>query len=232
MVKRRQPFARRLVWTDIRCCSEKLSCCIQQGRAIADAAREYERALSLQPNDLNTRFNLGLVRNHLGQYEQAKMLLNEVVSENPRHARALYALGEALLNEGKEADARGYFEQTLEVDTTYAQAHVQIARLDMRDNDLAAAAQRLRRTILIEPGIAESFRLLGQIYLRQGRESAGEKSLEAYEKVKSFEKEIDYFRERLRADPDDGEAHYNLGFIYGRLGLRALLCRITSGPSR
>ena len=97
------------------------------------------------------------MRNHLGQYEQAKKLLNEVVAENPRHARAPQALGEALLNEGKQADARGYFEQTLEVDTTYAQAHVQIARLDMRDNDLAAAAQRLRRTILIEPGIAELF---------------------------------------------------------------------------
>ena len=138
-------FRTALGMDGIRCCSEKLSCCIQQGRAVADAAREYERALSLQPDDLNTRFNLGLVRNHLGQYEQAKMLLNEVVSENPRHARALYALGEALLNEGKEADAR-LFEQTLEVDTTYAQAHVQIARLDMRDNDLAAAAQRLRRT--------------------------------------------------------------------------------------
>ena len=56
---------------------------------------------------------------------------------------------------------------------------MQIARIDLRSNELAAAADRLRRTILIEPGIAESFRLLGQIYLRQGRESAGEKALEA-----------------------------------------------------
>ena len=161
---------------------------------------------------------MGIGARPSGAIRTGKEAFNEVVKENPRHARALYALGEALLNEGEEGDARGYFEQTLEVDTTYAQAHVQIARMDLRSNDLAAAAHRLSRTILIEPGIAESFRLLGQIYLRQGRESAGEKSLEAYEKVKSFEKEIDYFQERLRADPDDGEAHYNLGFIYGRLG--------------
>ena len=88
----------------------------------------------------------------------------------------------------------------------------------MRDNDLCrrCSTAQLRRTILIEPGIAESFRLL--VDLPASGTSAGEKSLEAYEKVKSFEKEIDYFRERLRADPDDGEAHYNLGFIYGRLG--------------
>ena len=31
----------------------------------------------------------------------------------------------------------------------------------MSQNDLAAAADHFRRTILIEPGLAESFRLLG-----------------------------------------------------------------------
>lgn len=88
----------------------------------------------------------------------------------------------------------------------------------MGQNDLAAAAERFRRTILIEPGLAESFRLLGQIHLRQGRETAGEKSFAAYEKVKQVEGDIERYRERLRSDPDDADAHYSLGFIYNRLG--------------
>ena len=60
--------------------------------------------------------------------------------------------------------------------------------------------------------------MIGQIHLRQGRESAGERSLEAYEKVKQVEKDIELFQERLRNDPDDAEAHYSLGVIYSRLG--------------
>ena len=50
---------------------------------------------------------------------------------------------------------------------------------------------------------------IGQIHLRQGRESAGQKSLEAYEKVKEFEKDIELFHasitdniSRLSPNPD------------------------------
>ena len=54
--------------------------------------------------------------------------------------------------------------------------------------------------------------------MRQGQEETGEKALGAYEKVKVFEKDVELYRERLQHDPDDAEAHYSLGYIYGRLG--------------
>ena len=170
------------------------------------------------PEHLHTRFNLGLVYAGLGRYADASEALQQVLVARPQNARALYAMGEIRLQEGDDAGAAEYFERTLAADTTYAEAHLQLGRIQMRQNDLAAAAARFRRAILIEPGFAESLPPAGPDPPAAGPRGRRRKIPRRLREDQAGRGDIQRYREQLRSDSDDAEAHYSLGFIYNRLG--------------
>lgn len=77
----------------------------------AEAVAWFEKAVALEPQDNDTWFNLGFVRDRAGQREAAIAAFDEAVRLNPAHDRAWYGLGLARAHLGQHAEAAAAFEK-------------------------------------------------------------------------------------------------------------------------
>jgi tetratricopeptide (TPR) repeat protein len=102
-------------------------------------------------------------------------------------------------------EARQAYLKALDADPNYADAHLNLGRLEHRAGDLAAAEARYRRAIQCDPEDATSHFNLG--VLLEDR-SCPQAAAEAYEQA-------------IALDPDLADAHYNLGLLLEKLGHRA-----------
>lgn len=102
-------------------------------------------------------------------------------------------------------EARQAYLKALDADPNYADAHLNLGRLDHRAGDLAAAEARYRRAIQCDPEDATSHFNLGVLLEDRNCPQA---AAEAYEQA-------------IALDPDLADAHYNLGLLLEKLGQRA-----------
>ena len=84
--------------------------------AADDARRAYQRALDLDPDQPEARFNLGNLLDELGETELALAELLAVCSRHPQFADAHYNLGLLLYRVGGHAQARHHLGQYLVLD--------------------------------------------------------------------------------------------------------------------
>lgn len=102
-------------------------------------------------------------------------------------------------------EARQAYLQALDADPDYADAHLNLGRLDHRAGDLASAEARYRRAIQCGPEDATAhFNLAVLLEDRNCPHAAAEE----YERA-------------IACDADSADAHYNLGLLLEKLGQRA-----------
>lgn len=102
-------------------------------------------------------------------------------------------------------EARQAYLKALDADPNYADAHLNLGRLEHRAGDLAAAEARYRRAIQCDPEDATSHFNLGVLLEDRNCPQA---AAEAYEQA-------------IALEPDLADAHYNLGLLLEKLGHRA-----------
>ncbi|MCK4410341.1 MAG: tetratricopeptide repeat protein, partial [Candidatus Eisenbacteria sp.] len=69
------------------------------------AAREFEKAVKENPDDLSARHNLGLALLELGRYDEATDQFQRAVTRHPRYYEAWLGLGRAHAGAGRDAAA-------------------------------------------------------------------------------------------------------------------------------
>ena len=95
--------------------------CFAVGR-YTDAAAVYQGILTLQPDDLDARFNLGLTHLRLKDSQRAVEDLNLVLAQDPSMAEAHYQLGNAYDDMGAGELALTGYEQAKALQPGYLQA--------------------------------------------------------------------------------------------------------------
>ncbi|QKQ26452.1 tetratricopeptide repeat protein [Candidatus Reidiella endopervernicosa] len=60
------------------------------------AIKSYEKALALEPQLLDARFNLGLAHQALEQFDEAERCFRQILNQHPNHPQSLNELGTAL----------------------------------------------------------------------------------------------------------------------------------------
>ena len=88
----------------------------------------------------------------------------------------------------------------------------------MQQGRLDEAERLFRQAIDIDPFEAEAYHRLGMLFLRRGDQDRGEKLLAMFKRIQPVSADIERFRYILNLYPDDTNAHYNLGVLYGGLG--------------
>ena len=85
----------------------------EQRGLIDDARQQYQQALTMAPNHVDTRLNAARMEDRQGNLSQAEQLYRQVVSLNPQDATPLNDLALCLARQGRFQESVAMLEQTV-----------------------------------------------------------------------------------------------------------------------
>ncbi len=171
----------------------------ESGR-LEEAVQEFQRALTLDSDNVNVHNSLGVCYANMGKFEEAVAEFFRVTELEPNDFMAHYNLGCALLSLARKSEAERAFSQAAKLEPKNAAAHFQLAKLCRKQNKLEEALKHLGRTVHLNPNWAKAWRLFGECFLEQG----------------NHEEAMDAFKKALKINGKDGAALSGLALLYGR----------------
>ena len=102
----------------------------------ADAAKELQAELTIEPHDVDALYELGFVNLQESKRDEAMRLFRQVLAAHPDYADAQYEVGKMLMDDGKAQQALPHLEAAAKLDPNKAYVHYQ----------LQAAYRKLART--------------------------------------------------------------------------------------
>ena len=121
------------------------------------AQASFVRALEIDPQYWEARFNVGTIRGMMGDVGGALAILQDVAEGQPQRAEVWLNLATSYLGILQPRLARQAFERALDVDPLHFDTYVQLLALLVREDDLPAAEALLQRVRANRPGDAEYF---------------------------------------------------------------------------
>jgi superkiller protein 3 len=135
---------------------------------LRDAAKSYERALLLKPDDANTTMNLGLVYLYLDKPDDAVKLTERATLLDPRSASAFSNLGVALDARGEYARAEAAYRHSLDLDPNNITTLLNLGTNLLAQNKAAEAIDIMQRVVQADDAPAHRKRL-GDALAKAGR---------------------------------------------------------------
>jgi tetratricopeptide (TPR) repeat protein len=118
--------------------------------AEANAVREFEAELQLDPSNADAAYELGELRRKAGDLERARALFSQAVEHYPEFEQGLVGLGRVLIAQGQPARALPHLEKAVTLDARdevaffqLSQAHRALGHLEAAEK-AQAEFQRLR----------------------------------------------------------------------------------------
>ncbi len=211
------------------------------------ARKTFSQAFMMNASNADANYNLGQVLIRLGEVEQGKRVLEQFreLSEQEdeldylRQSRDVagagaentFAVGEALLNQGKYDEAMQEYRNAVAVDSTFWPAHHRLAFVMTRKGQYDEALESLHRAQRLAPEIFNVRFDLAKNYalLRQGEEArqwlesaqqvrplnAGESRFiaELFVRTGISEYGLQVLSGWLEENPDDHESHFVMGLL-------------------
>ncbi len=135
-------------------------------------------------------------------YKSAISIWEDTVRKRPKNYRAQNNLGALLVNERRETEARGRFEESLAINPEYADAHVNLANLLATEEKQTDAINHYREALHLEPNNMSAHNNLANLLTGK----------------RDFDEAIGHYREVLRLDPNNPYVHNNFGIALGKAG--------------
>lgn len=195
-----------------------------EGNAPA-AARQFEQAVSLEPQNLAARTNLantlyeqaaGDAANGAAHLASAMEQYQFVLNVKPQHREALTNLGNVQRLHGDLEGAQQLYQRAIDAHPHHADAYANLADLYLEQSAASHAVPVLRRLVELEPDVATGHRRLGDAEAMSGNllPAAG-----AYQRA-------------CQLDPLDGAACYNGAEVLRVLGDQAAEAGDTANARR
>jgi tetratricopeptide (TPR) repeat protein len=179
-----------------------------------DSAKRYDLELAAldkikedSPLWLNVQIQKALALNALEKVDEAKVLLEKIIAQNPKDLRPLDALGNILRSHERYAEARDAYARAIALIgkptkqnwTLYYARGVCSERL----KDWPAAEADLKKALELSPDESPVLNYLGYTWVDQSQ---------------NLKTAMDYIRKAVKLKPDDGYYIDSLGWAYYRLG--------------
>jgi tetratricopeptide (TPR) repeat protein len=141
-------------------------------RSREDFKRNLE-ASTLNPADASAHYNLGLIYQQRGQYEEAKASFARAIEIDPDETDAHYQLGRIAREQGRFADAINYFDAVVRRNADHSQSEVwrEIGRAYFQAGQMADAHAAFERFLEKRPSDAEGHYRYGLTLHNLGRAS-------------------------------------------------------------
>lgn len=128
-------------------------------------------AATLNPADASAHYNLGLIYQQRGQYEEAKSSFHRAIEIDPDETDAHYQLGRIVREEGRLSEAIAYFDAVVQRDAEHSQNEVwrEIGRTYFQAEQYDDARASFERFLEKRPSDAEGRYRYGLTLYRLGR---------------------------------------------------------------
>jgi tetratricopeptide (TPR) repeat protein len=112
------------------------------------------------PRKARAEMNKGLDAYSKGDLEGAATHFEKAITEYPRYARGYDMLGAIAIKGSNRIKARELFSKSIQADGTFLPAYVDLARMDLQDQDYAESESLLAKAIAVNPSMPEAVALL------------------------------------------------------------------------
>ncbi len=153
---------------------------ISAQRSRADFQRNLE-ASTLNPADASAHYNLGLIYQQRGQYEEAKASFTRAIEIDPDETDAHYQLGRIAREQGRLSDAISYFDAVVGRNAEHSQSEVwrEIGRAYFQAGQYRDARAAFERFLEKRPSDAEGHYRYGLTLHQLGREDEAAREMRA-----------------------------------------------------
>ncbi len=176
-----------------------------QSRMYADMRTFYATTIAKNPECWMAYNNLGNLLRNRGEFQLARVQLEEALRVRPDLYKVHYNLGNVLWDLRLPADAMRAYERALEVKPDYPDAHNHLGRVLLSQGRRTEALRHLQEALRLDPEYHDARNNLGMALRDLGRLDGA---------VAEFERVI-------RAEPMMAAAHLNLALTLSILGRTA-----------
>ncbi len=170
---------------------------------LAKAQETFEALVEVNPEDAQTRIQLGEVYATRRSWTEALEQFRKVVELEPMNLAGLLNLGRACYEIREFQCAEDALVRAASLDPDNRYAHVNLGRVYYESARYDKAVTVLRHVVELAPADARAWFMLGEALIREGR---------------SIPEAIEAFEEGLSLDPNYVDGHITLGDLYVRTG--------------
>lgn len=153
---------------------------------IAEAIRELERALTLDPRFPGVRYALGFIAWSARDAEAAEKWFRQELALNPRHVESRFYLAEIMESQGKSEQAEALLQELGREAPQAPLTQFGLGKLKERGGDLEQAAKHFRRAIELDPTRPEPHYRLGVALRKLGRHEEAKVELDRSRELQTF----------------------------------------------
>ncbi|WP_158750008.1 tetratricopeptide repeat protein [Acidobacterium sp. S8] len=211
-----------------------------QQKRFSEAAREFERALQLDPTDDAVQISYVKSLTALLQYDRAEPIIREYLRKHPNDFDAQYFAGVVARGTGNYADAEKAFRQAVELNPNYAEAHYNLGFVLVRLGRPAEARPELEKALQLNPDSSEARFQLASVLRALGQQDRAHEELKTLQQKKAADvkqdvasvsasqanqdlqsgdaqKAVALYQASLVNDPKNARTYYDLALALDRL---------------
>jgi len=179
-----------------------LEAVLKQTNRMTEAAVAGQKAVEINPRDVEAHNNLGVTLQELGRLAEAEASYKQAIALKPEYTEAHSNLGVTLKDLGRLNEAEASYRQAITLKPGLAEAHSNLGDTLKDLGRLNEAEASYKQAIILKPHFAEAHSNLGVTLKELGRTEDAEVSL----------------RKAIALKSDYSEAHYNLGMMFDSMG--------------
>jgi tetratricopeptide (TPR) repeat protein/roadblock/LC7 domain-containing protein len=200
------------------------------------AARFYQRALALNPDNATAHAFLGGILTDRGQLSQAHEHLARAIALNPSDGTAHYNRGNAYAKQGRYQEAVRSYRKTIDLEPKHGPAHLNLGTILLQLGRANEAETVLRAALEVDAHDSEAHRSLGDALAALGSEEAARSEWReavrlqpqnvraqralgaALVKAGAYEEAVEALQAALRVEPQHPQALANLAVAVEKRG--------------
>jgi Tfp pilus assembly protein PilF len=158
-----------------------------------ESARALGRAVELDPKFAPAFAYLGLLSVKKGAFAEGVAQYEKALRADPQLAVLHYLVGDVLYRQPGADAARAelHLKRAAELDPTFVQAHLSLAKLFIRAERWADAVAELEKATTLDPDSAEAFYQLGRVYTRLKRGAEAQAAVANFKRLSETQKKQD-----------------------------------------
>ncbi len=164
---------------------------------LRDSRLSFEKAIALDPKNLEANLKLGEVNFLLRRYPEAIQAVDAAISINERLPKAYFLKGYIFKELGDTALSISSFQTATEVDPEYFDAYMELGNLYTAKND-SIALEYFSTAITLRPASAEAYYHKAMFLQNRG----------------ALQRALSVYRSMVKADPNSFLGYYNMGYLH------------------